>query len=64
MIIGQSLQRILKYNFNITIQKEVETIMLQTYYNLQYKDKLQYLYNIYKKKNYVITNIKQLQALF
>ena len=48
----------LKYNLDITTQKEVETIVLQTYYNPQHEDKPQHSHNIYRRKNYMITNIK------
>ena len=60
----QPLQRILKYDSDITAQKEAETVVLRTCYNLRYGDKPQHLHDIYGRKNYVITDIEQLQALF
>ena len=48
----------LKYNFDITAQKEAETVVLRTCYNLQYEDKPQHLYDIYERKNYVIIDIE------
>ena len=54
----------LKYDSDITAQKEVETIVLRTYYDPQYGDKPQHSHDIYRRKNYVITNIEQSQTLF
>ena len=50
----------LKYDFDVTTQKEAETVVLQTCYNPQYGDKLQHSHDVYGRKNYVITNIEQL----
>ena len=54
----------LKYNSDITTQKEAETIVLRTYYNPRHGDKPQHSHDIYGRKNYVITDIEQSQALF
>ena len=54
----------LKYDFNVTAQKEAETIVLRTCYNLRHGDKPQHSHDVYGKKNYVIIDIEQSQALF
>ena len=48
----------LKYDFNVTAQKEVETIVLRTCYNLRYGDKPQHSHDVYGRKNYVIIDIE------
>ena len=64
IVIGQPPQRMLKYDSDITTQKEVETIVLRTCYNPRHGDKPQHSHNVYRRKNYIITNIEQSQALF
>ena len=54
----------LKYDSDITTQKEAETIVLRTCYNPRHEDKPQHLHDICGRKNYVITDIEQSQALF
>ena len=54
----------LKYDSDVTAQKEAETVVLRTYYNSRYGDKPQHSHDIYGRKNYVIIDIEQSQALF
>ena len=63
-VIGQPLQRMLKYDSDVTAQKEAETVVLRTCYDPRHGDKPQHSYDVYGRKNYVITNIEQSQALF
>ena len=63
-VIGQPPQRMLKYDSDITAQKEVEIVMLRTCYNLRHGDKPRHSHDVYGRKNYVIIDIEQSQALF
>ena len=54
----------LKYDSDVTAQKEAETVVLRTCYDPRHGDKPQYSHDVYRRKNCVITNIKQSQALF
>ena len=64
MVTGQPPQRILKYDSDVTAQKEAETVVLQTCYDPRYGDKPQHSHDVYRRKNYVITDIEQSQTLF
>ena len=63
-VTGQPPQRMLKYDSDITAQKEAETVVLRTCYNPRHGDKPQHSHDIYGRKNCVITDIEQSQALF
>ena len=54
----------LRYNLDVTIQKEEELVVLQTCYDPQHMDKPRHSHDIYGRKDHVATNIKQAQGLY
>ena len=49
----------LRYDSDITTQKEEELVVLRTCYDPQHMDKSQYSHDIYGRKDHVIIDIKQ-----
>ena len=54
----------LKYDSDITTQKEAENMVLRTCYDSRHGDKPQHSHDVCGRKNHIITNIEQSQALF
>ena len=64
IVIGQSLRRILRYDFDIMAQKEEELVVLRTCYDPRYMDKSRHSYDVCRRKDYVVIDIKQIQELY
>ena len=64
IVTGQPLRRMLRYDSDVTAQKEEELVMLQTCYDSQYMDKPRYSHNVYGRKDYVVIDIEQAQGLY
>ena len=61
---GQPPRWILRYDSDVTAQKEEELVVLQTCYDPRHMDKPRHSYDVYGKKDHVVTNIKQAQGLY
>ena len=63
-VTGQPPRRILRYDSDVTAQKEEELVILQTCYDPRHIDKPRHSHNVYGRKDHVVTNIEQAQELY